>query len=37
MRWEKMYISYAPEDEAVAILIDESLSRIGGGSRGSEV
>jgi len=41
MRWEKMYMSYAPEDEAVAILIARSLSRIGAEpyfpSRGSEV
>ena len=41
MRWEKMYMSYAPEDQAVAILIARSLSRIGAEpyfpSRGSEV
>jgi hypothetical protein len=41
MRWEKMYMSYVPEDEAVAILIARSLSRIGAApyfpSRGSEV
>lgn len=41
MRWEKMYMSYASEDEAVAVLIARSLSRIGAEpyfpNRGSEV